>query len=163
MAYAVLQGRDIGCIENEFPVPVGAFASVCHLRGHTGILQLQFHTHAVFPDGCQRFVKRMASFLFEVPIPVGLHPGLVDSQFLPVLITGPHVIGNPVQTLSSGMAMGGQGRSNFLPVLVLAIYIYIVGQVNLFGGDIKAGELQMLRIQGFEHFPCTVHVPVQRL
>ena len=73
----------------------------------------------------------MLARTLEVPVPVWLHPGLVYAKLLPVLVARSHMVGNPVQALLGCVAVGGQSRRNYFPVLVLAVDINVVREVYL--------------------------------
>ena len=163
MAHAVLQGRHVLFAENEAPVAVGALLAVGHFRSDAGVFELQLHAaHVGFLDRGDRPGEGMGPLMREVPVPVRLHPGLVDAELLPVFVAGAHMVGDPVETLSGGMAVLGQRRGDDFPVLVLAVDVDVVGQVDFLGSDIEAGEFDVFRVQGLEQRPGRVDVPVKR-
>ena len=93
----VLQGGDIISGEDQFPFPVRPQPPAGHLSGDSRILHFQFHAAQTgLPDGRDGLFERMPSFVPEVPVPVGLHPGLVDAQLFPMLVSRRQVIGDPV-------------------------------------------------------------------
>ncbi len=160
MAHAVLEGVHIGPGEGELSGTVRSHHAFLHFVQYCGILEFQLHAaHVGLPDGGDSLGKGMALTGLVVPVPVGLHPGLVYPQVFPVFVAGAHVIGNPVEALSGGMAILSQGGGNHLPVLVAAVDVDVVGKVNLFRSNVEAGKLQILGIQFLEHGPCAVDVP----
>ena len=164
MAHAVLEGVHIGPGEGELSGTVRSHHAFLHFVQYCGILEFQLHAaHVGLPDGGDSLGKGMALTGLVVPVPVGLHPGLVYPQVFPVFVAGAHVIGNPVEALSGGMAILSQGGGNHLPVLVAAVDVDVVGKVNLFRSNVEAGKFQILGIQFLEHGPCAVDVPVQGL
>ena len=105
----------------------------------------------------------MALPCLMVPVPVGLHPGLVDAKLLPIFVAWTHMIGNPIKALVLGVAVGAQGRGYLVPVLVAAVDVYVVGQVNLFRSDVEAREFKVFAAQASKHIAGAVDIPVQGL
>ena len=132
-ANPVLQGGHVIGRENKTPSAVGAHLSAIHFVGYARVFELQFHAaHIGLLDGGNGLVKWVCPFFMKVPVPVGLHPGLVDAQLLPVFVSRSHVIGNPVQALACRMAILAKRRGNHVPVLVAAVYVYVVREVDFF-------------------------------
>ena len=130
-AYAVLQRRHVGLVEYQPSVTVGPHPSVFHLGGYCRVLEFQLHSaHIGLLNRRYSLVERMPSFVLEVPVPVWLHPRLVYAQIFPVLVTGPQVIRYPVEALSFFMAIGGDGRGYYVPVLIAAVDVNVVWKVD---------------------------------
>ena len=102
----VLQGGDVFPGEDQFPFPVRAQPPAGHLVGDSRILHFQLHAAQTgLPDGRDGLFERMPSFVPEVPVPIGLHPGLVDAQLFPMPVSRSQVIGNPIQPLAVSVAV----------------------------------------------------------
>ena len=145
------------------PEAVGPQDAGLHLVCHRAVLELQFHTHSIFFYGIDCLAEWVLLRSLVVPVPVGLHPGLVYAKVFPVFVPGPHIVGNPVESLSGIVAVCTQRRGNLVPVLVAAVYIYVVRQVDFFRSDVESGQLKISGRNGSEHLPGAVYVPVEGL
>ena len=80
MAHTALEGGDIGPRENRVALPVGAHAPLRHLVQYAGVLKFQFHAaEVVILDGLEGVFKGVSAFVLIIPVPVGLHPNLVEA------------------------------------------------------------------------------------
>ena len=59
------------------------------------------------------------------------------------------------------MAVFRKKGDDLLPVLVPAVDVDVVRQIDLFRGDVEAGQFQVTALQGIEHAPGAVHIPPQ--
>ena len=105
----------------------------------------------------------MALAVLEVPVPVGLHPGLVDSELFPVFVARGQVVGNPVEFLALRVATLGQRWGYVLPILVAAVDVDIIGEVDLFGSNVEAVEFHIPAVQAGKTAANLIHVPVKGL
>ena len=163
LAHAVLERRNVRRIENEPAVAVRAFHARLHLVCDSAVLEFQLHSQTIFLDGRNGLVEGVALTGLQVPIPVGLHPGLVYSYLFPVFVAGSHVVRHPVEFLAGGVAALGKRGHYLLPILITAVDVYVVRQVKLFGGDVEAVQFKVFGGQSLETRADLAHIPVKGL
>ena len=163
MPDTVLQGGYIRGREGQTAEAVRPLDVRSHLGGNGGVLELQFHAHVRFLDGGHRPGEGMLLAGFVVPVPVRLHPGLVNAELFPVLVARSHIIRYPVESLSAGMAALRERRDDLLETFVAAVDVDVPGEVDFLGGDVESGELDVLAAERCKTGPHLVHIPVERL